>query len=96
MMMHRLEELWQSADDGASAPVGPLETRTEAEFDDLLDAWYVERRNSIECGILLDESRKLIERLLAESIVSPARRKRARRLIRAIDHTLRAVDSDES
>ena len=95
-MMNRLEELWQSADDGASMPSGPLVTRTEAEFDDLLDAWYVERRNSIECEILLDESRKLIERLLADSVVSPSKRKRARRLIRAIDHTLRTAESESA
>ena len=95
MMMNRLEDLWDSADDGATMPASPLEIRTEAEFDGLLDAWYLERRNSIECEILLDESRELIRRLIAEDQISPARRKRARRLIRAIDRTLRMVDSQD-
>jgi hypothetical protein len=91
--MNRIEEWWQSADDGASAPVGPLETRDEAEFDGLLDAWYLERRNCIECEILLEQSRVLIARLMAELDASPNRKRQARRLIRAIDQTLRAVDA---
>ena len=66
MMTNRFEDLWNSADDGASSPVSPLELHNEAEFDGLLDAWFLERRNSIEFEILLDESRKLIRRLLAE------------------------------
>ena len=93
-MMNRLEDLWNSADDGATTPIGPLETRTEAEFDGLLDAWYLERRNSVECEILLDESRSLLRRLLAEEDLSLSGRKRARRMIRAIDRTLRMVESE--
>jgi hypothetical protein len=96
MMMNRLEDLWKSADDGASVPIGPIETKTEAEFDDLLDAWYVERRNSIECEILLEESRKLIQRLMTEAGVSPSRKKRARQLIRAIDEALHPASSEEA
>jgi hypothetical protein len=92
-MMNRLEDLWQSADDGASTPFGPLEIRDESEFDDLLDAWYVERRNSIECEILLDQSKALIRRLLVESNASPSRRKQARQLIRAIDRALMMLNS---
>jgi len=86
--MNRLEELWKSADDGASTPFGPLEIRSEAEFEELLDAWYVERGKSIECEILLDQSKELIRRMLAESRGSPAIHKKARQLIRAIDRTL--------
>jgi len=95
MMTNRLEELWKSADDGASSPVGPLAIRTEEEFDDLLDAWYLERRNCIEFEILLEESRKFIQQLLTEADVSPLGRKRARRLIRAIESTLRTSDDQE-
>ena len=95
MMQNRLEELWNSADDGASTPVGPLPGRTEAEFDELLDAWYVERRNSIEFEILLDESLRLIQRLVNEGDVSASERKRARRLIRAIESTRRPSDHPE-
>ena len=92
-MMNRLEDLWKSADDGASAPIGPLEIRTESEFDDLLDAWYVERQNSIECEILLEQSRALILRLATEAAASPSRRKQARRLIRAIDQAIRTANA---
>ncbi len=94
-MMNRLEDLWKSADDGASSPIGPLEIRTESEFDDLLDAWYVERRNTIECEILLEHSRDLIARMLAESAASPSRTKQARRLIRAIDRAIRMVNTPD-
>jgi hypothetical protein len=94
MMTNRLEDLWKSADDGASAPIGPLANRTEAEFDQLLDAWFVERRNSIEFEILLDESRKLMRRLLAECEVSTTGQKRARRLIQVIETTLRTASAN--
>jgi hypothetical protein len=96
MMQIRLEELWKSPDDGAYSPVGPLAIRTEADFDDLLDAWYVERRNSIEFEILLDESLRLIQKLVSEGDVSASERKRARRLIRAIESTLRTSDHPEN
>jgi len=94
MMKNRLEDLWNAADDGASTPASPLDLKTEAEFDELLDAWFLERRNSIEFEILLEESRKLIERLLSESDVSASDRRRARRLIRAIKQTLRAAEAE--
>ena len=94
-MLNRLEDLWNSADDGAITPVGPLETRTEAEFDGLLDAWYLERKNSIEYAILLGESRRMIRRLILDVDASSPDHKRARRLIRAIDRTLRAAESGD-
>ncbi len=96
MMTNRFEDLWNSADDGASSPIGPLDLHTDADFDGLLDAWYVERRNCIEFEILLDESRKLIRRLLAEADVSPSSLRSARRLMRAINQTLRAAETGEA
>jgi hypothetical protein len=95
MMTNRFEDLWNSADDGASSPVSPLELHNEAEFDGLLDAWFLERRNSIEFEILLDESRKLIRRLLAETDVTSGTRRSARRLIRAINESLRTAEQGE-
>ena len=95
MMNNRLEDLWNSADDGASSPIGTLANRSESDFDDLLDAWFLERRNSIEFEILLDESRRLIERLLAEAEVPTSGRRRARRLIRTIKQTIRAAEAEE-
>jgi len=95
MMTNRLEDLWKAANDGASTPSGPLPTHTEADFDELLDAWFLERRNSIEFEILLDESRKLIERLLSEGDVSDSGRRRARRLIKAIARTIRTAEPED-
>jgi hypothetical protein len=95
MMTNRFDDLWNSADDGASTPIGPRTLQGDAEFDGLLDAWYLERQHSIEFEILVDESRKMIQRLLAEADVSPESRRSARRLIRAINETLRAHESDE-
>ncbi len=95
-MMNRLEDLWMSADDGAYSPIGPLEIRNVSEFDDLLDAWYAERQNSIECEILLKESKGIIARLLAESDATPSRRKQARQLIRAIDRALQMVNASDA
>jgi hypothetical protein len=94
-MKNRLEDLWKSADDGASTPVGPLTIRPEAEFDELLDAWYIERQNSIEFEILLDQSCKLIKQLLSDGDVSDSERRRARRLIQAINRSLKTAHADE-
>ena len=95
MMKNRLEDLWNSADDGASAPIGPVLQKSDSEFEELLDAWFIERRNSIEFEILLDESREMIRRLVSESDVSASGRKQALRLIRAIDRTRRMAATDE-
>lgn len=95
MMTNRLEDLWKSANDGASTPAGHPSSHPEGEFDDLLDAWFLERRNSIEFEILLDESRKLIQCLLSEGDVSDSARKRARRLMKAIDRTLRTAETGD-
>ncbi len=96
MMTNRFEDLWNSADDGASSPIGPTHHHDEAEFDGLLDAWSLERQQSIKFEILLDESRKMIRRLLAEADVSPRSRRSARRLIRAVNESLRTAPTDET
>ncbi len=95
MSKNRLEDLWNSADDGASAPIGTLANRSESDFDELLDAWFLERRNSIEFEMLLDESRRLIERLIAEDEVSTSGRRHARRLLRTIKQTLRGAKDEQ-
>lgn len=97
MMMNRLEDLWKSANDGASSPVGHLELRPSAEeSDDLLSAWYVERRNAIECEMLLDLSRSVLAKLVEELDPSRPAIRQARKLLRAIDRTLRLVESGEA
>jgi len=95
-MMNRFEELWKSADDGASTPFGATTYRTEAEFDQLLDAWFLERRNSIEFEMLLGQSRRVIARLLSEGAASPEGARKARRLLREIDRCFGIADADEA
>ena len=96
-MPNRLEKLWNSADDGAFSPIGPvgLRNRAEVDSDEMLDAWYHERQHSIELELLIDESSKMIRRLLAEAEVSPESRRSARRLIQTIEATLQADSSDD-
>jgi hypothetical protein len=96
MMTNRFEDLWNSADDGASASLGPLELPNDAECDELLDAWFVERQHCIEFEILLAESRKMIRKLLTADDVTPESRRSALRLIRRISETLRTSKTGEA
>ena len=64
-MMSRFENLWESAaGDGAWSPVGVA--RPECEFDALMDAWFRERQDSIECRLYLDEAGRLLREILGE------------------------------
>jgi hypothetical protein len=83
-MTGRFEDLWNSADDGASSPVRVFATGTSAdEVDHLIDAWFRERSDRIECSLLLDQARRLIHGLLAEGEMTPLRRRQATRFLRA-------------
>jgi len=93
-MKNRLEDLWKAADDGASTPLGPWATRTDAEIDQLMDAWFQERHMSIEFEMLLKQSRRMIARLLSGAIDRPEGRKKAQRLLREIDRSIRAMKTD--
>jgi len=96
MINNRLEDLWKSAAaDGASAPLGPLTLPTDAEIDELLDAWYLERHKSIEFEILLKQSRKIIAWLLANGVDDPENRRKARRFLREIDHCFDSANREE-
>jgi len=96
MIKNRFEDLWQSAaDDGASTPLGPSTVPTEAEVDELLGAWYLERHKSIEFEMLLRQSRKVIAWLLANGADEPENRRKARRFLREIDQCFDAVSSQE-
>lgn len=88
MLINCLEDLWKTAaSDGASCPVGPSVSRTGAELDQIMEAWFLERSRSIESSLLLDQSRKLLERVLAGGPISANERRKARCLIRAIDRS---------
>jgi hypothetical protein len=82
-MMGRFESLWESAaGDGALTPVGVA--RPECDFDALMDAWYRERQNCIECRLHLDEAGRLIRQILEDDKVTPRLRRRAKHLLLAI------------
>ncbi len=88
----RFDDLWSSAaHDGASCPVGLSATRTDlsAEVDHLMDAWFHERTDRIECSLILDQAGRLLSALLADGPVSPKKRREACRVIRAIRRQLR-------
>jgi hypothetical protein len=80
------EELWKTAaDDGAACLAGVYLPRVdEGEVERLLDAWYRERTDRIECALMLDQARRLLTDLLADEEISPRHRRQAGRLIRAI------------
>jgi hypothetical protein len=86
-MTSRFDDLWISAaDDGASCLAGVVMSRPpgEDEMDQLLDAWYRERTDRIECSLALEEALRWIACLLDEGEVTPRRRRQADRLIRAV------------
>ena len=82
-MTARFEDLWNSADDGACSPVQVFATGSNAnEVDHLIDAWYRERSDRIECSLLLDQARRLINGFLADGEISPLRRRQATRFLK--------------
>lgn len=85
-MNGRFEDLWSTAaDDGAACLSGIVTGRGGGvEVDELLDAWYRERTDRIECSLVLEQARRLLAGLLADGSVTPRRRRQAGRLIRAI------------
>ncbi|HMB06449.1 MAG TPA: hypothetical protein VKP69_22285 [Isosphaeraceae bacterium] len=84
-MSRRFDDLLASAaEDGASTPVGVFSPRDGADTDQLMQAWYIERQNSIECSLLLDRARRLLGRILYDGEVTAANRQRTRSLLRAI------------
>ena len=91
MMTNRVEDLWQSApNDGASAPIGPTPARTGVEFEQIMDAWFLERGRSVESELLLERSRKFLKRVMART-ASVGERREIRGLIRAIDRAIEAA-----
>jgi len=96
MIKNRLEDLWESAaQDGASTPLGPLGGPTEAEIEEILDAWFLERHKSIEFEMLLKQSRKVIAWLLSEGVDEPVNRKKARRFLREIDRCFDSANAGQ-
>jgi len=89
-MINRFEDMWKmAAGDGALTPVGVA--RPECEFDALMDAWFRERQDSIECRLYLEEAGDLLQQILEEDRVPMRLRRRAKHLLLA----LRAVRAAE-
>ena len=93
----RFDDLWSSAaHDGASCPIGVSGSYASpnadnaVDVDELLDAWFHERTDRIECSLILEQARKLLSGLLAEGTVSARKRGETCRVIRAIKKQLRS------
>jgi len=84
MLSHFNDLLLASPRDGASAAIGISRSSDPHEVDQLMDAWYRERQGRIEAGLFLDQARLLLGRIISEGRITPADRKRARRLLLAI------------
>jgi len=85
-MIKRFEDLWTSAaTDGASSPVGLATPPPDvAESQDLMEAWYKERQESIENKLYLDLACQLLRRILSEGAMTREDERRAKHLILSI------------
>jgi len=84
-MGSRVELSWESVPhDGASATVGFPPSFDRAEYDELFRAWCQERHECIELKFCLEETVRLLTRLMSEGEVSVQSRRRAKRLLHAI------------
>ncbi len=71
--------------DGASATTGLFMPADPEERETLLDAWRRERQENIELGLYLEQACALLRRMSAADMTTPANRRRAKELIRAIE-----------
>jgi hypothetical protein len=94
-MMGRIEDLWESAGDGAFSPVGAIRSDVDIDVDALMKAWFRERQDSIECRLYLEEARRLLQKLVGVDEVPPRLRKRAQCLLRAVRRSERPADGEE-
>jgi len=85
MFGHFSDLLMATPTDGASAVAGSPPLRTSEDLDELMEAWYRERQERVEVGLFLDEARDLLRRILAEGEVSSLTRRKARRLLLALE-----------
>lgn len=84
-MINFFDDLFSSTGmDGASTPVAVVNRHDEVELDSLMDAWFKERHESIECGLFLERAKRLLNEILGAEDLSPRTRKKVRSLIRAI------------
>jgi hypothetical protein len=89
-MNYRYEDLRSSAaEDGASCPIGYMTTYpgpdSASELDLLMDAWFRERSDRIECSLVLDRARRLLRAIVEEGRISQDALRKTTRLIHSID-----------
>jgi len=84
-MNSRFDELIATAaDDGASAPSGLFTSRNRADVDQLMQAWFIERQNNIECSLILDQASRFVSCVLNDGEVTETTRRKGRHLLRVI------------
>jgi hypothetical protein len=82
-MNSRFEDLIaNAAEDGASVDV--FTSRIGTEADQLMQAWYIERQNNIECSLFLDKACQILARFMNVGVVTDSDRRKAQDLLRAI------------
>ncbi len=97
-MIKRFEELWDSAaSDGASASIGlPTPFPASDESQDLMEAWFKERQESIENELYLDLACQLLRRILTEGAMTLESQRQAKHLILAIKAARRSHRGGDS
>jgi hypothetical protein len=88
-MKNRFEELCGSAaNDGAFSLAGlatpPAGGEADAAVDELLDAWFKERTDRIECSLALDQAFRWISGVLGAEELTPRQRREGRQVLRSI------------
>ncbi|WP_422926373.1 hypothetical protein [Singulisphaera sp. PoT] len=73
--------------EGAIATVRAAENQSQGEVDELLSAWSQERQVRIETSLYLERAQKLLVHILSDGAVTAATRKKALRLLIAIDES---------
>lgn len=70
--------------DGACTPVGTVRDHDGVDLDVIMDAWFQERRESIECSMFLERAKKLLGQILVDEELTPRARKKVRNFIRSM------------
>src|SRR4051794_13934439 len=85
MMLDHFNDLLKAcAGDGASAAGAVAPAGSEDDVDQIMDAWYRERQERVEAGLFLEQARELLGQIVAEGRITPLSRRKARRLLLAI------------
>jgi hypothetical protein len=78
-----------AAGDGAFAPIGVFTCQSQAEVDQLMRAWYIERQSNIESSLFLDQASQLLLSILHDGQVTDTNRRKSRDLLRVIKEARR-------